>query len=65
MNPLEGLQLFPLIDSCNTLYFTSNFIVEETEYALKKCCSIFPVIRDVAFFSKFVVWVFQAGFPPR
>lgn len=65
MNQLEGLQLFLLIGSCNTLYFTSNVTVEETEYAFKKCCSIFPVIRDVAFFSKSVVWVLQAGFPPR
>lgn len=61
---LGGLQLFLLIDSCNTLYFTENFIAAETEQALKKCCSIFPTIRDGAFFPKVVGWVFQAGFPP-
>lgn len=37
-------------------YCTSNFIVEVTKQALKKCCSIFGV--------GFVVWVFQTAFPP-
>lgn len=63
MNQLEGLQLFPLIDSCSTLYFTLNF-VEETKYTLKKCCSIFPMIWGVAFFLSLRFGFFRLFFLP-